>query len=229
MMLPFAPDGTGFTARLTASELSVVLDITVSVLTVLGGPPRTGQEPFQAFLTTADLDVERPEDPALLRLLPDGASDGDLASEFRRYTQEDLRAAKAERLSLLRNYLQQGAATDAVAADGIDPADQANPGEDGAAEHEIRVRAADGPAVAGALTDLRLFLASRLGIEDEDGADYVYDVVVGNVRDDEPDPGGARFVICAGFVILGELLASLLELMLDSLADGPGSDTIVER
>ena len=89
--------------------------------------------------------VPPPDDPAVHRLLPDASLDDPaVAGEFRRLTEDDLRAAKLDRLLWLWTALQD---------DGpLVPTSQA-------------------PAVAATLTDLRLVLAERLGIRTDEDAD----------------------------------------------------------
>ncbi|MCW2613386.1 MAG: hypothetical protein JWN08_380, partial [Frankiales bacterium] len=53
------------------------------------------QDPLAALVGLSAEPVERPEDPALARLLPDAYGDDEqAAAEFRRYTDADLRAGK---------------------------------------------------------------------------------------------------------------------------------------
>ncbi len=86
-----------------------------------------------------------PDDPAVHRLLPDASRDDPaVAGEFRRLTEDDLRAAKLARLRWLWTALQN----------------------DGPV-----VPAAQAPAVAATLTDLRLVLAERLGIRTDEDAE----------------------------------------------------------
>jgi hypothetical protein len=86
-----------------------------------------------------------PTDPAVLRLLPNAApTDREVADEFRRLTEGDLRGLKVARLRRMWEQLS----------------------EDGP---EWEVPAQEALATAGALTDVRLVLASRLGlVTDED-------------------------------------------------------------
>ena len=86
-----------------------------------------------------------PDDPAVHRLLPDASRDDPaVAGEFRRLTEDDLRAAKLARLRWLWTALQH----------------------DGPV-----VPVAQAPAVAATLTDLRLVLAERLGIRTDEDAE----------------------------------------------------------
>ena len=94
-----------------------------------------------------------PQDPAVLRLLPNAApTDREVADEFRRLTEADLRAVKVTRLRRMWEQLS----------------------EDGP---EWEVPADEVMATAGALTDVRLVLASRLKIVTDDDATRLHQEV----------------------------------------------------
>lgn len=85
-----------------------------------------------------------PDDPARARLLPDGyRDDPDAAAEFARYTRDDVRRGKLDRIRSLLARLE-------------DPAGR------------IRLERDDADAWARTLTDVRVALAERAGIR-EDG------------------------------------------------------------
>jgi hypothetical protein len=110
--------------------------------------------------------VPAPEDPAVRRLLPDASDDREVAAEFRRLTDHDLRRVKIDRLRSLWDALV--AAPDAARGD-------ATPWDD--VDAELAVRPEDAPAVAATLTDLRLVLADRLGIESDADSEALYDAL----------------------------------------------------
>ncbi len=151
--------------------------------------------------------VAAPSDPALRRLLPDGSRGApEVAAEFRRLTESELRGTKAGNLEVLRSLL---------AADGPD----------------LRVDPSAAPAVAAALTDLRLVLAERLGIRSESDADAVYRLVVEGGPLDVTDPDGvARRFLATVSTLLGVLQESLVELMLEGLGgdEAPGPSGVGE-
>jgi hypothetical protein len=92
---------------------------------------------------------ERPADPVVLRLFPDAYRDNDeSAGEFRRYTERGLREAK------LRHAASVLASLDAAERKG----------------DKLRVRLSPDEAMAWlrTLTDLRLALGTRLGVEQDD-------------------------------------------------------------
>lgn len=106
------------------------------------------------FTPAEHLAPDAPADPALARLLPPMSHDDpELAAELRALTEGGLRSAKVSRLETVWRELRG----------------PARPG--GAAV----VRTGKEGAWLAALTDVRLVLASRLGIEDDDDAEEVYD------------------------------------------------------
>ncbi|MFF2628821.1 DUF2017 domain-containing protein [Kitasatospora griseola] len=142
-------------------EASILRSLEVQMLELIGPPPGGEHEDPLAALF-AEGPSEAPDDPALLRLFPDayggpGAPKdpqaAEMASEFRRYTELDLRARKREdALAVVR------------ALDGLG-------GEGGV----VAVGAGDCPRWLGALNDLRLTLGSRLEVSEEDD-DGLYDL-----------------------------------------------------
>jgi hypothetical protein len=149
---------------LEAGEVSLLLFLTAQVLDLLAtdavaGTPAepddvepgssTGQTMEQ--LLGASLEpVETPEDPVLLRLLPDAyREDGEAAGEFRRLTEADLRATKSSGLSQI--------VTDLSAPDA-----QLDGGG-------VRLSLDEDAAAAWlpALTDVRLALGTRIGVTED--------------------------------------------------------------
>lgn len=115
-------------------------------------------------LTGLDVDesevVEAPDDPALRRLLPDAYRDDDeAAADFRRYTENTLRGAKRADATIVR----QGLASIAVLGERVLDGDQAD-------------------AWLRFLTDARLVIATRLGIETADDADAYDHLPAGDPR-----------------------------------------------
>lgn len=115
-------------------------------------PAEAGDDPFDRWARELQLhpdEPEVPEDPVLQRLFPNPyPHDPEAASDYRRFTQSDLRDA---RVVAARQVLADLAATD-----------------DGARPVRVGDEAVD--AWLKTLTALRLSLASRLGISDEDSA-----------------------------------------------------------
>lgn len=151
----FAPaeDGTGWVVRLGAGERAVLLDAVDQVVELLGGPgtaspPPDGAHPLDAVRLDA-LPLRVPQDPALLRLLPDASPDPAVAAEFRRLSEQDLRATKVGQLLRLRSVVEAG-------------------------RPEVLVVPSEADLVAAALTDLRLVVSERLGLRTDKDADAVY-------------------------------------------------------
>jgi Domain of unknown function (DUF2017) len=108
-------------------------------------------DPLAAALALGD-DPDRPTDPVLLRLFPDAYADEEQAAEFRRYTERGLREAKS------------GAAA-VVLASLATP----EPGRKGAPDKlDVRLDGEQATAWLRTLTDLRLALGTRLGVEEGD-------------------------------------------------------------
>lgn len=99
-----------------------------------------------------------PEDPVLRRLLPDAyRDDPDDAAEFRRYTEQSLSAAKVSNAELMIGSLVDGGLS-------FDESDL-----ESTKQIEVELDAETVQAWLRSLTDIRLSLAVRLGIEtDED-------------------------------------------------------------
>jgi hypothetical protein len=121
--------------------------------------PRPGDDPLAAELQGFGAEKARPADPVVLRLFPDAyRSDDDAAAEFRRFTERSLRETKA------------GTAATVLAS--LATADQARPGDDDAGDVDekvkVRLNAEEASAWLRTLTDLRLALGTRLGVEEGD-------------------------------------------------------------
>ena len=95
-------------------EAEILTTIIKDLLELLGDAQApTTEDPLAALVGLPVGPVERPEDPALARLLPDAYGDDEqAATDFRRYTEADLRAGKrahaAVVLATLAPYLGRG-------------------------------------------------------------------------------------------------------------------------
>ncbi|ALX04194.1 DUF2017 domain-containing protein [Aeromicrobium erythreum] len=95
-----------------------------------------------------------PEDPVLRRLLPDAYGDDEEESaEFRRFTERSLTSAKVENAERLIASLEAGGLDDEGEMDTV---------------VEVELDPADVQAWLRSLTDIRLSIAVRLGIDSED-------------------------------------------------------------
>jgi Domain of unknown function (DUF2017) len=141
---------TGFEADLLRSLASQIVELLRNEAAV----PSTDLDPFESMLdftgpTTA------PDDPVLARLFPAAyRDDEEAAGEFRRFTETELRTGKAA---------SAGAVIDALEEAGL-------PSEVDEIGLMIDVELDPDEAVTWmkAITDMRLALATRLGVEDDD-------------------------------------------------------------
>jgi len=160
--------GGGAAVALDDVEISIIRSLAVQLLELVGpGPGEDAPDDPLAELF-ADGPSEPPKDPVLKRLFPDAYSDPEgtpgpqeaeeqraYSSEFRRYTENDLRAAKRETaLAVVRSL------------------DALTPAADGGAV--LKLSAEESRQWLGALNDLRLAIGSRLDITDEDDTDLLY-------------------------------------------------------
>ncbi len=216
-MRGFVRVGGHYVAEMDAVERQILAGAFADTATLLGSPldggpaipagqaDGAGDGDLFALLDWSAEPVEEPQDPALLRLLPSAsADDAALASEFRRLTEASLRREKVAHLRLVWRTLRRP------------------PGP-------LAVARADAPAWAAALTDVRLVLADRLGIESDEDADRVHDEVAGGVdgREDDDD-AEVRAALAALYSALTWLQESLVQAMLVDVGtagpDGPGGD-----
>lgn len=237
-MRGFVPIGRHYVADLDEVERVILARVVADTADLLGthladGAPQDAAPDALAApdavigpdaLTWPDAHAEEPADPALARLLPPASQDREVAHEFRRLTESDLRRRKVANLRLVWTGLRGPAGPLAVARDAA-------------------------PAWAAALTDVRLVLASRLGIETDDDAERLYDVAAGAVDargdddvDDDPDDedldddlddedvhdeddddldAEVRAALAALYAALTWLSESLIQAMLDDLPGEP--------
>ncbi|MGB8020160.1 MAG: DUF2017 domain-containing protein [Candidatus Nanopelagicales bacterium] len=109
-------------------------------------PSQATPDPL-AELVGIEPSAHRPEDPALARLFPDAYADRDLADEFRRFTQRELRDAKLANLRLASDSLSRA--------------------------HPTQLTPEECRAWLGALNDLRLALGTRLGVEEGNDEEFL--------------------------------------------------------
>jgi hypothetical protein len=162
--------GGGAAVALDDVEISIIRSLAVQLLELIGpGPAEDAPDDPLAELF-ADGPSEPPADPVLRRLFPDAYSDPEgtpqakeaeeqraYSAEFRRYTENDLRAGKRDNaLAVVRS---------------LDELSAASAGEGGAV---LKLSVEESQRWLGALNDLRLAIGSRLEITDEDDTDLLY-------------------------------------------------------
>ncbi|MEU3249982.1 DUF2017 domain-containing protein [Streptomyces sp. NPDC006997] len=161
--------GGGAAVALDDVEISIIRSLAVQLLELIGPGPAEDASADPLAELFAEGPSEPPSDPVLRRLFPDAYDDPEGApgsaerteelrsysSEFRRYTENDLRAGKRDNaLAVIRSL------------DGLAAA-----GEGGAV---LKLSADDSRQWLGALNDLRLAIGSRLDIADEEDTDLLY-------------------------------------------------------
>ncbi|POX47883.1 DUF2017 domain-containing protein [Streptomyces sp. Ru71] len=161
--------GGGAAVALDDVEISIIRSLAYQLLELIGpGPAEDAPDDPLAELF-AEGPSEPPSDPVLRRLFPDAYTDPEqepatareaeeakaYSAEFRRYTENDLRAGKRENaLAVIRSL-------DALTSAG-----------DGGAV--LKLTPEESKRWLGALNDLRLAIGSRLEITDEDDTDLLY-------------------------------------------------------
>ncbi|WP_407838993.1 DUF2017 domain-containing protein [Streptomyces sp. DSM 116496] len=193
----------GAAIALDEIEISILRSLAVQLLELIGPgepEPDPDADPLAALFAASDGPTEPPSDPALARLFPDAyggpetGPDADAeelrahSAEFRRFTENDLRTRKREdALAVVRSL------------DGLSPAG------DGAAvlevDGELRLR------WLGALNDLRLTIAARLDITEDDESAVLF-----RLPDDDP-----RKPMVMAYLWLGGLQETLVETLSDTL------------
>ncbi|MFD9031594.1 DUF2017 domain-containing protein [Streptomyces sp. NPDC059567] len=182
--------GGGAAVALDEVEISILRSLAVQLLELIGpgDEPVEGEDPLAALF--AEGPSEPPSDPALKRLFPDAYGDEDeelraAAADFRRYTENDLRARKREdALAVIRSL-------DALSSGG----------EGGAI---LKLTADESRSWLGALNDLRLTIGTRLEVTDEDEGGELY-------RLPDADP---RKPMVMAYLWLGALQESLVETLM---------------
>ena len=134
-------------ARFDADERALLVTLVSQLAEFI--EPDTSQDGMDPLARLVGIDVYavRPEDPAMIRLLPDAyPEDAEASAEFRRYTERGLREAKLAHAATTLQTL-------------------ARPGD------KVTLSVPEMQAWVGTLNDLRLALGTRLGVSEE-GMEY---------------------------------------------------------
>ena len=136
------------TLKLDAAELGVLSQLFEQMSELLEDPDsETAADPLAKLLNMSG-STQISEDPALARLFPDGYSDNEHASaDFRRFTEQDLRAQKIAALVTVGQTLMEWKGKSTITQQ--------------QAQDWLK-----------ALNDLRLVLGTRLEITDESETDF---------------------------------------------------------
>jgi hypothetical protein len=153
----FGPRPPGVTATFSGFEADLLRSLASQLVELLrneAAAPAVGGDPLEAMLdftgpTTA------PDDPVLARLFPTAyPDDEEAAGEFRRFTEQSLRDGKARNASLVIDILEESGLPPQLEEDGL--------------LVEVELNRAQAQAWLRSFTDIRLALATRLGIEEGD-------------------------------------------------------------
>ncbi|MFJ9035533.1 DUF2017 domain-containing protein [Streptomyces sp. NPDC102406] len=189
--------GGGAAVALDDVEISIIRSLAVQLLELIGPGPggEISDDPLAELF--AEGPSEPPTDAVLRRLLPDayggpggpsGADEDELraySSEFRRFTENDLRAGKRE---------------DALAV--VRSLDALSPGGGGGAV--LKLSQDESVQWMRALNDLRLAIGTRLDITDEEDTDLLY-----RLPDEDP-----RKPMVMAYLWLGGLQETLVETLM---------------
>lgn len=152
-MSKFEKINSTLTLDLALDEAHILINLVEQLLELLGEGDffhhYDSSDPLAQLLAMPS-EIEAPEDPVLLRLLPNAYSDPEAALDFRRFTEPQLRGSKQRNLRLMREQLT-------ILVD---------EGHGGLIEN------IDGELWLKALNDLRIALSIRLAIDDKSFEKY---------------------------------------------------------
>jgi hypothetical protein len=153
---------TGFEADLLRSLAAQLVEL----LRNEAAAPAEHQDPFEAMLDFSGPTSE-PEDPVLARLFPTAyPEDEEAASEFRRFTEGSLRDGKADAACAIIDGLEDAGLPPELTEDGL--------------MIDVELDEPTAETWMRSFTDLRLALATRLGVEEDDGEYWL------SLPDDDP-------------------------------------------
>ncbi|WP_327355762.1 DUF2017 domain-containing protein [Streptomyces sp. NBC_01304] len=186
--------GGGAAVALDEVEISILRSLAVQLLELIGPGPggEISDDPLAELF--AEGPSEPPSDPVLQRLFPDAYGDPEVvpddqlkeySAEFRRFTENDLRAGKRE------NALVVVRSLDALSSGG----------EGGAV---LKLSVEESRQWMGTLNDLRLAVASRLDVIADEDTELLY-------RLPDSDP---RKPMVMAYLWLGGLQETLVETLM---------------
>ena len=141
---------TGFEADLLRSLASQIVELLRNEAAV----PDDARDPFEAMMDFSGPTSE-PDDPVLRRLFPTAyTEDPDAAAEFRRFTEGSLRDGKAAAACLIIDGLEEAGLPSEFSEDGL--------------MIDVELDEPTAETWMRSFTDIRLALATRLGVEEGD-------------------------------------------------------------
>ncbi|WP_367574427.1 DUF2017 domain-containing protein [Streptomyces griseoaurantiacus] len=190
--------GGGATVALDEVEISIIRSLAVQLLELIGPGPAEDEAADPLAELFAEGPSEPPSDPVLKRLFPDAYSDPEgepssaaeaeerraYSSEFRRFTENDLRAGKRDNALAVVRTLDRLKAVRGSAVLELTPEESRQ--------------------WLTALNDLRLAIGARLEIADEEEADLLY-----HLSDEDP-----RKPMVMAYLWLGGLQETLVNTLL---------------
>lgn len=141
---------SGFEADLLRSLAGQLVELLRNEAAV----PDEHADPLEAMFDFSGPTTE-PEDPVLARLFPTAyVEDAEAAAEFRRFTEGGLRDGKSKAACRIIDDLEEAGLPDELTEDGL--------------MIDVELLEADAETWMRSFTDIRLALATRLGVEDGD-------------------------------------------------------------
>jgi hypothetical protein len=187
----------GARASFPPLEANLLRNLSRQLIELLRDDGRREQGPDDSLESLFDFDepVEAPQDPVLARLLPDAYDDEERSAEFRKFTEHGLRDAKVVQATTVIDSLERGGLDEDEIT--VSP-DLPDARLDDAADVEVDLDADAVQAWLRCLTDLRLALAERLEITEED--------MSGFEQLDEDDPKAGMYAVYSWLGYLQETL-----------------------
>ncbi len=141
---------TGFEADLLRNLAAQLVELLRNEAAV----PREDQDPFEAMMDFSGPTTE-PDDPVLARLFPTAyPHDEEAGAEFRRFTEGRLRDGKAQAAITIIDCLEEAGLPPELTEEGL--------------MIDVELDQATAETWMRSLTDIRLALATRLGVEEGD-------------------------------------------------------------
>jgi len=156
-MSGFVPRGQGAMATFSGFEADLLRSLASQLVELLrneAAVPSSATDPLEALLDFTGPTTE-PDDPVLARLFPTAyPDDEEAAGEFRRFTEGALRDGKARNAAAIIDQLEEAGLPPELEEDGL--------------WIDVELDATQVNAWMRSFTDIRLALATRLGVEEGD-------------------------------------------------------------